>query len=85
MRNIKDENFKKEFNSFRGSNMDIKICGITAIEEIQDLNILKPEYIGFVFAESKRKISKEQGKLLYDSIDRDIKVVGVFRDNTKEI
>lgn len=63
--------------------MDIKICGITALEEVQALNPLKPDYIGLVFAESKRKISKEQGKLLYDSIDRHIKVVGVFRNNTK--
>lgn len=64
--------------------MEIKICGITALEEVQALNPLKPNYIGLVFAESKRKISKEQGKLLYDSIDRHIKVVGVFRNNTKE-
>lgn len=64
--------------------MDIKICGITALEEVQALNILKPEYIGLVFAESIRKISKEEGKLLYDSINRDIKVVGVFRNNTME-
>jgi len=66
------------------SNMEIKICGITALEEVQALNILKPEYIGLVFAESIRKISKEQGKLIRDLIDRDIKVVGVFRNNTKE-
>jgi len=64
--------------------MEIKICGITALEEVQALNPLKPNYIGLVFTESKRKISKEQGKLLYDSIDRHIKVVGVFRNNTKE-
>lgn len=64
--------------------MEIKICGITALEEVQALNILKPEYIGLVFAESIRKISKEDGKILFDSIDRDIKVVGVFRNNTKE-
>ena len=64
--------------------MEIKICGITALEEVQALNSLKPDYIGLVFAESKRKISKEEGKLLYDSIDKHIKVVGVFRNNTKE-
>jgi len=64
--------------------MFIKICGITSLEEVRDLNKLKPEYIGLVFAESKRKISKEQGKLLYDLIDNDIKVVGVFKNNTKE-
>lgn len=64
--------------------MEIKICGITALEEVQALNPLKPDYIGLVFAESKRKISKEEGKLLYDSIDKKIRVVGVFRNNTKE-
>lgn len=64
--------------------MDIKICGITHIDEIKFLNNLRPEYIGFVFAESKRKLTKAKGKVLYYSVNEDIKIVGVFRNNTKE-
>lgn len=64
--------------------MDIKICGITDIDEIKFLNRLKPEYIGFVFAESKRKITKAKGKAFYYSVNEDIKIVGVFRNNSKE-
>lgn len=62
--------------------IEIKICGITSIQEIECLNVLKPEYVGFIFAESKRKITKEQGRLLYESLNKDIKTVGVFRDNS---
>ncbi|MBE6050019.1 MAG: phosphoribosylanthranilate isomerase [Clostridium sp.] len=64
--------------------MDIKICGITDINEIKFLNDLKPDYIGFVFAESKRKLTKAKGKLFYYSVSEDIQIVGVFRNNTKE-
>lgn len=62
--------------------MKIKICGITSVKEIEFLNKLKPEYIGFVFTESKRFVNKEQGKLLYDLVDKNMKVVGVFRNNS---
>lgn len=64
--------------------MKIKICGITRIDEIYHLNKLQPDYIGLVFAESKRRISKEQATRLIKFIDRNIKVVGVFRNNNKE-
>ncbi|MDS0524476.1 phosphoribosylanthranilate isomerase [Clostridium sp. SHJSY1] len=62
--------------------MKIKICGITSTKEIEFLNKFKPDYIGLVFTESKRLINKEQGKLLYDLVDKKIKVVGVFRNNS---
>lgn len=64
--------------------MEVKICGITNVEEINVLNKLHPNYIGLVFAESKRKVSKEEGRILYKLVNEDIKVVGVFRNNSKE-
>ena len=64
--------------------MLVKICGITKLSEIEDLNALKPDYIGLVFAESKRKITKEQAKELINKLDKSIKTVGVFRNNTEE-
>lgn len=56
----------------------VKICGIKKKEEILFLNQLQPDYLGFVFAESKRRISVEQAKELISLMDKNIKSVGVF-------
>ena len=40
----------------------IKICGLKRIEDIEAVNRYKPEYIGFVFAKSKRQVSVDQAK-----------------------
>lgn len=64
--------------------MLIKICGITNLKEIQDINEVKPDYIGFVFAESKRKINADEAKKLSKALNRSIKIVGVFRNNSEE-
>lgn len=58
--------------------MEIKICGIRRFEDIEIVNKYKPDYIGFIFAESKRKISFETAKKLSDSLAEGIKTVGVF-------
>lgn len=58
----------------------VKICGITNCEEIAFLNEYKPDYIGFVFAESKRRVTPEQAVSLAEGLDNDIKKVGVFVD-----
>lgn len=62
--------------------IEIKICGITDKREIEYLNMLKPEYMGFVFADSKRKVSKEIAFELSSKLRKDIKKVGVFRNNS---
>ena len=62
--------------------VEIKICGITKFLEIQYINILKPDYIGFVFTESKRRISKEQALKLSNELDPNVKKVAVFRKNS---
>lgn len=61
--------------------MLVKICGIRRIEDIEYVNILKPDYIGFVFAESKRKITILESITLKERLNNDIKIVGVFRNN----
>ncbi|NSA19597.1 phosphoribosylanthranilate isomerase [Clostridium saccharobutylicum] len=64
----------------------IKICGITNKKEIEYVNILKPDYIGLVFTQSKRKVNNEMAVGLLNELNSDIKSVGVFRDNSiKEI
>lgn len=65
----------------------IKLCGLSRFCDIEAVNILKPEYIGFVFAEnSRRYVSPEDACLLKKRLSSEIKAVGVFvRENVKVI
>ena len=56
----------------------IKICGLTRLEDIDAVNELKPEYVGFVFAKSRRQITKEHAVTLRCYLDPEIQAVGVF-------
>ncbi len=59
----------------------IKICGLTRMTDIEAVNELKPEYIGFVFAEkSKRFVFDEAALRFKERLNADIKAVGVFVD-----
>ena len=60
----------------------IKMCGLSRIEDIEAVNAIKPDYIGFVFAEiSKRRVSALEASKLKSKLDPDIKAVGVFLDD----
>jgi len=56
----------------------IKICGLTRQADIEMVNIAKPDYIGFVFAKSRRQISWQTAARLKALLDPSIKAVGVF-------
>ncbi len=56
----------------------IKICGITEPREIEYANAFVPDYIGFVFAPSKRQVSPQAALLLKNSLRKEIQAVGVF-------
>lgn len=58
--------------------LKLKICGMRRPEDIEMANRHKPDYIGFVFADSPRKVSYEQAKELSDLLSDDIVPVGVF-------
>lgn len=58
--------------------MKIKICGIKRIEDVEVLNEYKPDYVGFVFAKSKRQIDGDKAFFLRNNLDKSIKSVGVF-------
>ena len=58
--------------------MKIKTCGLFREEDIDYANELKPDYIGFVFAESKRNVGVEKAYNLKKKLDKEIKSVGVF-------
>lgn len=63
----------------------IKMCGLRRTEDIEFANMVKPDYIGYVFAEkSKRYITPEKAAELTKLLDADIVPVGVFVDETME-
>lgn len=58
----------------------IKICGITHNSEIEYINKYLPDYAGFVFAKSKRRVTAEKAGILSAYLRQEIKKVGVFVD-----
>ncbi|HHX60747.1 MAG TPA: phosphoribosylanthranilate isomerase [Epulopiscium sp.] len=64
--------------------VEIKICGLRTIEDIEKINNLEIQYIGFVFAPSKRQVTPEQAKKLIQRLNPQIKTVGVFVNETMD-
>lgn len=63
----------------------IKLCGLSRLCDIEAVNELRPEYVGFVFVNtSKRYISQEKAKELKKRLAPEIKTVGVFADKHSE-
>jgi len=62
----------------------IKICGLTRQCDIDAVNREKPEYIGFVFAKSRRQITATQAAALRKTLSPEITPVGVFVNETIE-
>ena len=57
----------------------IKFCGLTRPEDIEAVNAIKPDYIGFVFAKkSRRCVTPKQAAALKAGLDPAIRAVGVF-------
>ena len=56
----------------------VKICGLLRPCDIEAVNAEKPDYIGFVFAESRRKVTLTQAAELKKLLLPDIIPVGVF-------
>ena len=76
----------------------VKMCGISKVETIPAVVEAKPDYMGLVFASSKRQVTVEQAKILVEELHRcyakkygsdtehdkndTIKTVGVFVNET---
>ena len=76
----------------------VKMCGISKVETIPAIVDAKPDYMGLVFAPSKRQVTVEQAKILVEELHRGyakkygsdtehdkndtIKTVGVFVNET---
>ena len=71
----------------------VKMCGISNVETIPAIVDAKPDYMGLVFAPSKRQVTVEQAKTLVEELHKQyavrynsetIKTVGVFVNETVE-
>lgn len=58
----------------------LKICGVRIKEDIEIVNKYSIDFMGFVFAESPRKVSKDEAKYLSSLLNSNIVPVGVFVD-----
>ena len=60
--------------------MKIKLCGLTRSCDIEAVNELQPDYIGFVFAKkSRRYVSPEKAEELKAMLAPGIQAVGADR------
>ena len=63
----------------------IKLCGLSRTCDIEEANLLRPDYIGFVFAKkSSRCVAPEQACELKKLLRPEIRAVGVFVNETPE-
>ena len=58
--------------------MRIKICGLSREQDIDYVNEARPDYCGFVFAESRRQVFPTQAARLRKRLSDVIPAVGVF-------
>lgn len=56
----------------------VKICGLKTLADVEIVNKYLPEYVGFVFANTKRFVTDEQAFCMKQALDKRIQVVGVF-------
>lgn len=56
----------------------IKICGLRRTEDILAVNEYLPDYIGFVFSQSRRQVTAEQARRLKEKLNSKIEAAGVF-------
>ncbi len=58
--------------------MEIKICGLRSIADIEIINRYAVHYAGFIFAQSPRRVTADEARGMRHALRRDIKAVGVF-------
>lgn len=64
--------------------MKVKICGIQTIEDAQSAEASGADFIGLVFAPSKRRVTTTKAAEIAGSLTGDTKKVGVFVNETIE-
>lgn len=64
--------------------MKIKLCGIKRPEDVSYMNEFRPDYVGLVFAGTKRRVTPETAARLAEKLDGGIGKIGVFVDEPTE-
>lgn len=66
----------------------VKICGLQSIDTLESMSELQVDYIGFIFAKSKRQVSPKQAGKMIDYIKKKMTgnplTVGVFVNPTMD-
>lgn len=62
----------------------VKLCGLKRLCDIDWANEFRPDFVGFVFAGKKRRVTDEQAAVLRARLRPDIPAVGVFVDEPQE-
>lgn len=69
----------------KGMNIKVKLCGMMRDCDIDYANEAMPDYVGFIFADTRRRISREQARSFRGQLKKEITAVGVFVDESPEI
>lgn len=64
--------------------MLVKVCGITTLEAAEAVAQAGADFIGFVFAPSKRRISPDNAAKIAQTLPKSLKKVGVFVNESAE-
>ena len=64
--------------------MFVKICGIKTVEAAKIAASAGTDFLGFIFAESSRKIEPEAAAEIVKELPASVKKVGVFANQTEE-
>ncbi len=59
---------------------ELKICGITNLEDAEKSVSLGADYLGFIFAESQRQIALPDARQIKRKLKDQVRFVGVFKD-----
>lgn len=65
--------------------MKVKICGITDVETAKSACEYDADALGFVFAESKRKITPKRAKEIIQELPANVLKIGVFVNESVEV
>lgn len=61
-----------------------KICGLKTVADVEKVNKYLPDYVGFVFADTRRFVTDEQALQMKEALDKRIMTIGVFVDEPQE-
>lgn len=64
--------------------MKLKLCGLRRPEDIEMVNEARPDYVGFIFAPTRRYVSPETVRELSRELEPGIRKVGVFVNESAE-